>query len=99
MSLQTDAILEQCRTLPPVKTAVVHPAKANVLEAVEEAVRAGLIDPVLVGPKGKIEAAAAEAGIAIAAWPIVDTEHSHAAAEKAARRRPSLRPASMSTPS
>lgn len=84
MSLQTDAILEQCRTLPPVKTAVVHPAKANVLEAVEEAVRAGLIDPVLVGPKGKIEAAAAEAGIAIAAWPIVDTEHSHAAAEKAA---------------
>ena len=84
MSLQTDAILEKCTSLAPVKTAVVHPAKPNVLEAVDEAVRAGLIDPVLVGPKAKIEAAAGEAGIDISGWQAIDTEHSHAAAEKAA---------------
>ena len=84
MSPQTDAILEKCRLLKPVRTAVVHPSKANVLEAVDEAVRAGLIEPVLVGPRAKTEAAAAEAGISIGAWPVIDTEHSHAAAGKAA---------------
>lgn len=84
MSLQTDAILEQCRALPPVRTAVVHPVKPNVIEAVEEAVRAGLIEPVLVGPRAKIEAAAAEAGVALSGWRLIDTEHSHAAADKAA---------------
>jgi phosphate acetyltransferase len=84
MSLQTDAILQKCRTLKPVKTAVVHPCKANVLEAVEEAVRAGLIEPVLIGPRAKTEAAAAEAGVSLGSWQIIDTEHSHAAAEKAA---------------
>lgn len=84
MSLQTDAILEQCRALPPVRTAVVHPVKPNVIEAVEEAVRAGLIEPVLVGPRAKIEAAAAAAGVALSGWRLIDTEHSHAAADKAA---------------
>lgn len=83
MSLQTDAILEQCRALPPVRTAVVHPVKPNVIEAVEEAVRAGLIEPVLVGPRAKIEAAAAAAGVALSGWRLIDTEHSHAAADKA----------------
>lgn len=84
MSLQTDAILEKCRTLAPVRTAIVHPAKPNVIEAVDEAVRADLIEPVLVGPKQKTLAAAAEVGIDISAWQCIDTEHSHAAAEKAA---------------
>lgn len=84
MSLQTDAILQKCISLPPAKTAVVHPAKPNVLEAVDEAVRAGLIAPVLIGPKPKIESAAAEAGVTIGDWELIDVEHSHAAAEKAA---------------
>lgn len=84
MSLQTDAILEKCRALAPVKTAIVHPSKANVIEAVDEAVRAGLIDPILIGPRAKTEAAATEAGVSISSWRIVETEHSHAAAEKAA---------------
>lgn len=83
MSLQTDAILDKCRPLEPIKTAIVHPAKPNVIEAIDEAVRAGLIEPILVGPKPKIEAAAAEAGIALTAWQIIDVEHSHAAAAKA----------------
>ncbi len=84
MSQQTDAILDLCRPLPPTRTAIVHPVKPNVLEAAAEAVREGLIVPVLVGPAGKIEAAAEEAAVDIAGWEIVDTEHSHAAAAKAA---------------
>ena len=82
MSLQTDAILAKCRHLPPIRTAVVHPSKANVLQAVDEAVRAGLIEPVLIGPRAKTEAAAAEAGVSIGSWQVIETEHSHAAAEK-----------------
>lgn len=77
-------VMDLCRRLPPVKTAVVHPVKANVLEATADAVREGLIAPTLVGPAVKIEAAANESGVDISAFEIIDTEHSHAAAEKAA---------------
>ncbi|QIG48423.1 bifunctional enoyl-CoA hydratase/phosphate acetyltransferase [Nordella sp. HKS 07] len=77
------AILDLCRALPPVPTAVVHPVKANVLDAVAEAVKEKLIVPVLVGPKARIEKAADEASVAIAGFEIVDTEHSHDAAARA----------------
>ncbi|WP_411034862.1 bifunctional enoyl-CoA hydratase/phosphate acetyltransferase [Shinella sp. BYT-45] len=84
MSRQTDVILDLCRTLPPTRTAIVHPVKPNVIEAAEEAARERLIVPVLVGPAARITAAAKEASVDIAGWEIVDTEHSHAAAAKAA---------------
>ncbi len=78
------AILNLCRNLPPVPTAVVHPVKPNVLEAVAEAVKEKLIVPVLVGPRARIEAAATEAGVALAGYEIIDTEHSHEAAARGA---------------
>ncbi len=84
MSQQTDAILDLCRNLPPTRTAIVHPVKPNVVAAADEAVRAGLVVPVLIGPAARITAAAKEAAVDIAGWEIVDTEHSHAAAAKAA---------------
>lgn len=84
MSRQTDAILDLCHALPPTRTAIVHPVKPNVVEAVAEAVREKLILPVLIGPATRIAAAAQEANIDITGWEIVDVEHSHAAAAKAA---------------
>lgn len=84
MSKQTDAILNLCRALPPTRTAIVHPVKPNVIEAAEEAVRERLIVPVLIGPAARITEAAKEAAVDIAGWEIVDAEHSHAAAAKAA---------------
>lgn len=84
MSRQTDAILDLCRTLPPARTAIVHPVRANVIEAAQEAARGGLIVPVLVGPAARIAEAAAAAEIDIAGWEVVETEHSHAAAARAA---------------
>ncbi|WP_245398702.1 bifunctional enoyl-CoA hydratase/phosphate acetyltransferase [Oceaniglobus trochenteri] len=78
-------ILDLCAPLPPLKTAVVHPVKANVLGAVVDAVTENLILPVLIGPRARIESAAAEAGIDIAAFEIVEAEHSHEAARKAAQ--------------
>ncbi|MEZ5782447.1 MAG: bifunctional enoyl-CoA hydratase/phosphate acetyltransferase [Rhizobiaceae bacterium] len=81
---QYQQILNLCRPLPPVTTAVVHPVKANVLEAVADAIEEELITPVLIGPAKKIKAAAAESRIDISNCEIFDVEHSHAAAAKAA---------------
>lgn len=78
------AIMRACHGKPPVKTAVVHPVKTDVLQAVVDAAKAKLIIPVLVGPKARILAAAKEGNIKISSWSLIDTEHSHAAAAKAA---------------
>lgn len=78
-----DAIIESCKAMRPLRTAIVHPVQANVLRAAMDAVQEGLIVPILVGPVAKINAAAKEAGIDLSPWEIIDTEHSHAAAAKA----------------
>ncbi len=77
------AIIKSCEGLEALRTAVVHPVKADVLVAVADAVKAKLILPVLVGPIAKIKAAAKEAQVALSSWEIINTEHSHAAAAKA----------------
>lgn len=77
-------IMEKCGKLGPMKVAVVHPVSANVIEAVLEAVAENLIDPVLIGPAARIRAACAKCSVALDALTIIDTEHSHASAAKAA---------------
>ncbi len=80
-----ERLLALARPLAPLRTAVVHPCDALSLGGVVAAHRAGLIDPVLVGPRAKVEAAAAAAQVDIAAYPLVDVPHSHAAAAQAVR--------------
>ncbi|HEX4367236.1 MAG TPA: bifunctional enoyl-CoA hydratase/phosphate acetyltransferase [Rhodopila sp.] len=74
------AILAEAAGDEPMPTAIVHPCDANALGAAIEAARAGLIVPILVGPRAKIEAAAKQGGIDIAQCRIVDAPHSEAAA-------------------
>jgi phosphotransacetylase len=50
------------------------------LKAAIEAAQAQLIEPVLVAPRAKLEAVAADAGLDLAGWRIEDVPHSHAAA-------------------
>ncbi len=76
-------LLDFCKTLPPTPTAVAHPCDESSLKGAVDAARMGLIAPILVGPRAKIEAVAKEFAIDIAGIPIVDAEHSHDAAEKA----------------
>lgn len=76
-------LLERCKALPAVPTAVAHPCEASALAAAVEAANLGLIEPILVGPKDKILAASVSAGVSIDGFQIVDTPHSHASAEKA----------------
>ncbi len=76
-------MIETARRFAPAPTAVVHPCDAASLEGAYAAREAGLIVPVLVGPRRKIEAAARAAGLALDGIAIVDAPHSHAAAERA----------------
>lgn len=76
-------MIAAARRFAPALTAVVHPCDAVSLEGARAAREAGLIVPVLVGPRPKIEAAARAAGLVLDGIEIVDAPHSHAAAEKA----------------
>ncbi|MFP5440641.1 MAG: bifunctional enoyl-CoA hydratase/phosphate acetyltransferase [Gammaproteobacteria bacterium] len=67
----------------PVRAAVVHPVSAAIMTSLAGALQEGILDPVLVGPERKIRAAAAEAGLDISPYRLVDTPHSHAAAAAA----------------
>lgn len=78
------AWVERVRPLGKVKMAVVHPCSAGALAAAREAADAGLIEPVLVAPRARLEAVAAEAGIDLTGLAIEDVPHSHAAATRAA---------------
>ena len=73
----------RCKSLQPVPTAVAHPCEVTALSAAVEAANKGLIIPILVGPRDKIEATAKAAGIDLSNFQIVDVPHSHAAAAKA----------------
>src|SRR5687767_3355349 len=78
-----EALLERCKGLEPVPTAVAHPCEASALAGAIEAAEHGLIVPLLVGPAAKIEETAKAAGLALKGIEIVDAPHSVAAAEKA----------------
>ena len=76
-------LIDFCRTLPPLATAVAHPCDRTSLESAVTAAEMGLILPHLVGPRERIREVAEECGLNIAGLPIVDAPHSHAAADKA----------------
>ena len=78
------ALLAKASTLPAVRCAVVHPCDAESLSGALLAAQRGLIVPVLVGPRARIEATARQAGLSLQGVDIVDTPHSHAAADTAA---------------
>jgi len=78
-----DQLLERCKALEPISTAVAHPCEQTALEAAMDAAEKGLIKPILVGPEAKIREIAAQHRINLGATPIVDTPHSHASAAKA----------------
>jgi phosphotransacetylase/acyl dehydratase len=67
----------------PLPTAVAHPCDANAIGAAVEAAHAGLIVPILVGPKAKILKAAEAAKVDISGFRLVDAPHSDAAAAAA----------------
>ncbi|MEP3635058.1 MAG: bifunctional enoyl-CoA hydratase/phosphate acetyltransferase [Shimia thalassica] len=82
-SASFDLMLKATEPLEPIATAVVHPCDDASLEGAIAARDNGLITPILVGPKDKINAAASEAGLDISECEIIDAAHSHEAAKLA----------------
>ena len=78
-----DRLIAAAQGQQAVATAVAHPCDETSLRGAVEAGEAGLIKPILVGPKSKIAAAAKEFSLDLGDLEIVDVPHSHAAAEKA----------------
>jgi phosphotransacetylase len=78
-----EALLERCRSLPAVSTAVAHPCEETALAGAMDAAAKGLIAPILVGPIAKIREVAKASGIDLGTTRLVDAPHSHAAAAKA----------------
>ncbi len=75
-------LLKECEGLDPVSTAVVHPCSDDALAGAIQAAERELIEPILVGPKAKIQAIAEKEGFDISPYRLISTEHSHHAADQ-----------------
>jgi phosphotransacetylase len=75
-----EQLLERCRGLAPIPTAVAYPCEETALSAAIDAGTEGLIVPILVGPAATIADLAKAKGINLGAVQIVDAADSHAAA-------------------
>jgi phosphate acetyltransferase len=80
-----ERLIARCKSLSPAPTAVAHPCDESSLRGAVEAARMGILTPILVGPRDKIEATAKQCGVDISGFEIVDAPHSHAAAAEAVR--------------
>jgi phosphate acetyltransferase len=75
-------LLERAKAAPSPHTIVIYPCDETSLRGAVEAAEAGLIEPVLVGPAGKIRAVAQKHQLNISAFEIVNAEESTEAAAK-----------------
>ena len=78
-----EKLLQKCRSLEPIPTAVAHPCEETALAGAVEAGSLGLIAPILVGPSARIAEVAKKAGIDLGKIQVVDAPHSHGSAAKA----------------
>ena len=78
-------LIARCKELPPTPCAVAHPCDESALRGAVEAGQMGLLKPILVGPKARIEAIAAQASIDLSGCELIDAPHSHGSAEIAVR--------------
>jgi phosphate acetyltransferase len=78
-----ERLLERCKQLEAIVTAVAHPCDASSLSGAMEARALGLIHPILCGPGARIREVAEGAGIDLGDVEIVDCPHSGASATKA----------------
>ncbi len=78
-----ERLIARCKAILPTATAVAHPCDESSLRGAVEAAEMGILQPILVGPRAKIEAVAAQCQLDISKYELVDAPHSVAAAEMA----------------
>jgi phosphate acetyltransferase len=77
-----EQLVERCRSFPPIRVAVCYPCSDTALRGAIDAAQAGMIEPILVGPKAEMEAIAAHLGVDIRSYPLVDVVDEREAATK-----------------
>jgi phosphate acetyltransferase len=77
-----ERLIAKAKQVAAAQTIVVHPCDESSLRGPAEAAELGIIAPILVGPAAKIKKVAAEHGIEIGRFQIVDAPHSEGAAER-----------------
>ena len=77
-----DRLIAAAKAVPAVPTVVVHPCDETSLRGAVDSAQAGIIRPILVGPKRKISEIASKHGLDISGFEIVDAAHSEEAASK-----------------
>ena len=77
------SLVAKAQKHPPVKVAVAHPCDQVSLESVLEAAKLKLVEPILVGPEHRIREVAAQHGLDISRFEIVDAGYSQDSAAKA----------------
>lgn len=80
---QLNDLFTRCKAYRPMRVAVVHPCDEVSLEGALMARERGLIEPVLIGPKLKIQQVAETYGLNLDGVEIDAVEHSHAACARA----------------
>src|SRR5262252_4776346 len=75
-----ERLIGRAKQVPAAKTIVVYPCDETSLRGAAEAAEAGIIIPILVGPRGKIAAAAREHRIDISRFEVIDAAHGEDAA-------------------
>ena len=75
-------LLNMCKPLPPLRTAVICPEEKTALEGALEARDENLITPILVGHKGRIVATAKQHGFDISNLEIVEADGEEASAHR-----------------
>jgi phosphate acetyltransferase len=78
-------LIDQCRGIEPLVTAVVYPLSDVALRGATDAARAGLIEPRLIGPRAAIEELARDLEIDISAYKIEETSDDLEAAQTGVR--------------
>jgi phosphate acetyltransferase/phosphate butyryltransferase len=77
-----EMLMDLCKGIKPVPTVICHPCSEASLQGAIEAAEFGLIAPILVGPKSKMEQVAKACDIDLSPYDIIDTHHSHESAKK-----------------
>jgi phosphate acetyltransferase len=76
-------LINRAKAVQPTVTAVAHPCDESSLQAVVEAARLGLIEPILVGPAARLREVAGQASLDLSPFRQVDSAYSHESAARA----------------
>lgn len=80
---RVQSFLDQVQVNPPVTAACVHPTSEAALIAAQQMLETGIIEPLLIAPRARLDILADSLDIDLSRFQILDAKHSHHAAELA----------------